>query len=261
MKKTTPLEIIPPRSVMREVGIYTSLLWKRRPLPPTRFVIFGSERSGSTLLVNLLNSHEDIHCDGEILTRPVVFPRLYIHWHVTRDNFKAYGFKLLDYHLRREQRMRKPGKFIAYLYAQGYQFIYLTRQNLLRHAISKFFARQHTYHNRSGQKLEQKQIHVDIDVLFRWMRGSERSLKLINDQWLKNIPYLSLTYEQDLLQQSSHQKTVDKIVQFLGLPSAPVNTSMTKVTSPRLENFVTNYDDMAQALKNTKYEQFLVADG
>ena len=47
--------------------------------PPTKFVIFGRGRSGSTLLVSLLNSNPDIHCDGEILSRKKLFPEKVIH--------------------------------------------------------------------------------------------------------------------------------------------------------------------------------------
>ena len=32
-----------------------------------RFVLFGQGRTGSKLLVELLHSHPDIHCDGEVL--------------------------------------------------------------------------------------------------------------------------------------------------------------------------------------------------
>ncbi len=32
----------------------------------TKFVIYGQSRSGSTLLVELINTHPDVQCDGEL---------------------------------------------------------------------------------------------------------------------------------------------------------------------------------------------------
>ena len=37
--------------------------------PEKKFIIFAQGRSGSTLLVSLMNCHKEIFCDGEILNR------------------------------------------------------------------------------------------------------------------------------------------------------------------------------------------------
>jgi hypothetical protein len=42
---------------------------KQRAREQTRFVVLTTPRTGSTMLVNVLNAHSQIHCKGEILVR------------------------------------------------------------------------------------------------------------------------------------------------------------------------------------------------
>ena len=46
----------------------------KKGAPENKVVIFSSGRSGSTLLVELLNSFPSVHCDPELLKRKLVSP-------------------------------------------------------------------------------------------------------------------------------------------------------------------------------------------
>ncbi|CAD5921689.1 sulfotransferase [Planktothrix agardhii] len=45
------------QSIFSKLKHYGTYLWNQPSLPEKRFVIFGRGRSGSTLLVSLLNTH------------------------------------------------------------------------------------------------------------------------------------------------------------------------------------------------------------
>lgn len=119
------------KKLIKELSNYGGYLWKQSQLPEKKFVIFGRGRSGSTLLVELLDSHPQIHCDNEILHDRVLFPRLYIDSCASRYQSQVYGFKFLSYQIKDVQRISQPKKFLLQLYQSGYKIIYLRRENLL----------------------------------------------------------------------------------------------------------------------------------
>ena len=240
----------------RLIREYSPLLSPSYSLPPKRFVIFGKGRSGSTLLVSLINSLEQVHCDNEILHDRVPFPRLYIDACAARSRSPVYGFKLLSYQLKGVQPIKKPQEFLLNLHQSGYQIIYLKRQNLLRHALSNIYARQKKFHYRVGQVEQEPNIQVSIDEVLQWMANSER-LSEYESNLLQDIPCLSLTYEDDLLDRLSHQTTIDKISALLNIPSTPVKTNLAKSTPSQLSNLVTNYDELVEAVTASKYSHFL----
>ena len=240
----------------RLIREYSPLLSPSYSLPPKRFVIFGKGRSGSTLLVSLINSLEQVHCDNEILHDRVPFPRLYVDARASYSQSLVYGFKLLSYQLKCVQPIKNPHEFLLNLYQSGYQIIYLKRHNLLRHALSNIYARQKKFHYRLGQVEKEPKIRVSSEEVLQWMTNSER-LSEYESNLLQEIPYLSLTYEDDLLDRLSHQTTIDKICALLNIPSAPVKTNLAKSTPSQLSDLVTNYDELVEVVKASKYSHFL----
>ena len=71
-------------------------------------------RSGSTLLVSLLDSHSQIFCDNEIYHRKVFAPWKYLRLRSRMGGKPVYGFKLLTYHLGLTLGMEKS-QFNDYL--------------------------------------------------------------------------------------------------------------------------------------------------
>jgi LPS sulfotransferase NodH len=246
------------KRLIKELLNYTRYSLQRSQLPAKKFVIFGRGRSGSTLLVNLLDSHPQIHCDNEILHDRVLFPRQYIDSCASRYHSQVYGFKLLSYQLKEVQRISQSAKFILELYQSGYQIIYLKRENLLHHALSNIAARQkQKFHYRVSQdKVEKKPIYVEVEELVKWLSGSEQ-LDNFEHQILQNIPHLPLTYENNLQESLCHQTTVDLIFELLDIPSVPVKTNLIKAMPLKLTEMVSNYEEIIKSLQGTKYEKFL----
>lgn len=54
-------------------------------------------------------------------------------------------------------------------------------------------------------KLSNQPIKVEIEQVFEWIKHSEK-LEKYEHELLKEIPHLSLTYEEHLLHQEFHQK-------------------------------------------------------
>ena len=241
-----------------EFGVYLKGLLKAGERPEKKFVIFGRGRSGSTLLVRLLNSHPDIHCDGELLHDKVAFPMLYVQSKAVYSEKPVYGFKLLSYQLVSVQDMRKPTHFLKDLHERGYRVIYLRRENLLYHALSNIGARRRgRFHQRVGDRyLEQEKMHVDVKEVLKWMRGSDH-LRKLEEEILKETPHLSLTYESHLSVHENHQTTFDKICRFLNLKTSSVSADLVKLMPRKLEEIVENCEELCDSLRNTEYGWYI----
>jgi LPS sulfotransferase NodH len=243
---------------MTEARCYYTLLTTPRREPATKFIIFGRGRSGSSLLVSLLDSHEQIHCDGELLKRRVLFPLNYIKCRTALSQHEVYGFKLLSYHMD-VQRIRDPRHLVTTLHELGYKIIYLRRLNMLRHALSNIYARHRgAFHKKAtdGEAADKKEMHVDLEQLNFWLQRSEE-MSAIEERAIAGLPHIEVIYENDLLHSSCHQHTADRIASFLNIPAKKVDTAFRRITSDTLQDFVLNYEEVEQYIAQTKYESFL----
>ena len=112
-----------------------------------KFLIFSQGRTGSTLLMDLLSSHPEIHCDGELLYYRVPFPAQFVKLKSALTLKKHFGFKVKIYQLVEIQNIKDPREFIMEFYNRGWKIISLKRENLLRHVISFWFAEENKkYH-------------------------------------------------------------------------------------------------------------------
>lgn len=247
------------RDTIKQVQQYGRYRWQKPPLPSKRFVVLAEGRSGSTLLVNLLNSSNQIYCDGEILNRPpVLFPHLFIDLQASHCQNKVYGFKLLDYQIEKVQNIKNPEQFLSKLDESGYKFIYLRRCNRLYHALSQINAiKKNKFHHRLDDgKLKYRPIKIDIPELLDTMDVTEATTKRYQG-FLNKIPHLSLTYENNLQDSTSHQATADRVFEFIGIPSTLVTVNLLKLMPSQLSDIVENYEELVEAVKVTKYAHFL----
>ena len=73
----------------------------------------------------------------------------------------------------------------------------------------------------------------------------------LNEKFGLDLQHLSLVHEDDLLINQSHQKGLDRVFDFFGIPSVPVSAKMLKVTATDLSEIKFNYNDLVLKLKNT----------
>ena len=233
------------------------LIWSL-PLPDSQFVIFAAGRSGSTLLVNLLNCSAQIYCDDEILNRQrVLFPRLLIDTYVCNSSKPAYGFKLLAYQLTSIHR-KEPETFLQNLHQDGFKIIYLTRRNILNHALSQINAVQkNKFHYQAGEyKPTYQPIHVDVDEVIEKMAMSDAQTQHYDDIFSR-VPHLKLTYECNLEQSATHQATANRVMDYLDLPHTPVMAGLMKLMPADLSDMVENHEELVHAIRQTQYSHYL----
>lgn len=226
--------------------------------PEKRFVIFGQGRTGSTLLVDLLRSHPDIQCDGEILHDWKWFPEHHVLKRMERSQKQAYGFKLLSYQLDSVLCFSQPQQFIFWLLDQGFRLIYLQRNNLLKHALSQINARVNQFAVR-GEDMNthrSKKIHIQPDELFWWLKKLQNR-QLYEEKVLEDIDCLNLVYENDLINAENWQKSLSQIFEYLSLSPIMTNTNLIKVTPEKVTDLVDNYNELVEMLQPTIYSKFL----
>jgi hypothetical protein len=92
--------------------------------------------------------------------------------------------------------------------------------------------------------------------VIEWIRSSE-ALGAYEERLLEDVPHRSLTYEEHIRNPEAHQQTVDDICAYLGVESAPIESSYRKIAPPSLRDGLANYDAVARRLQETPYEQYL----
>ena len=208
------------------------------------------------MLTRLLDSHPEIRCTGELLRKWVPWPALYVESERRRYSEPVFGFKVFVHHLIDDQRVSDPKSLLALFHRSGYRIIYLKRENLLRHAISQYLRKvTGVTHSRSGNVVRGP-YEVDIAFVLRHLRTRERFWREA-EAALGDLPYLKLSYEQDLEDGSLHQATANRAFSFLGLDSAPVEAELKRINDKRLPELIANYDDLVAALEGTPYSVWL----
>lgn len=245
-----------------ELFTYLSYPLRKRSTPKGKFVIFGTGRSGSTLLVNLLNSNSNIFCDNEIYHRKVMFPLLYLKFRSILGNKSVYGFKCLTYHLGLSLNLETEEEKRAYLEKlvdRGFKIIYLRRHNIFRQGLSNLYARyKNQFHSnaQAGVKNKGKKMPVEISELKRWMEALDDQAQ-VEARLLENLPHLKLSYEDDLSDAGAHPETFGKLSSFLGIDFEIPETKLRKVTPKSLDSFIENSDEVIEFLHEHGYESYL----
>ncbi|MGR3303164.1 MAG: hypothetical protein ACUZ8I_11750 [Candidatus Scalindua sp.] len=252
MKKNKIIQMIYRRG--KELFTYRYFLFKKPTVPINKFLVFAQGRTGSDLLRSLLNSNPMIFCDGEILEEKVFFPMAYIKAKCASSRKNTYGFKLKIYQLTGNQHILQPEKFVSNLYNQNWKIIYLNRRNLLRQVVSGYVAQKRkSFHHRQGDsKIKFEKIHINYDVLINDLQ--ERECFLMQEkEVLKHVPHITINYEDHLMHYDNQQNTLNRVFDFLNVPSVSVKTNLVKITSSNLSNVILNYNEVKHVIAKTKY--------
>lgn len=243
-----------------EMGTYFKALVSPKKDPGTKFIIFGTGRSGSTLLVTLMDSNSHIFCDNEIYHRPVMFPKRYRTTRARLANTDVYGFKLLMYHISLKLGVKNEdfGPYLQGLTDEGYKIIHLRRHNIVRQAFSNLYARHRgQFHSNStvGKKTDNKMV-VDLKELEKWIRNIDSQAQW-EEQLLNGIPHLALGYEKDLEDRTAHAATLGRVSEFLGTKVEPPATELRKVTPKSLESFIENHVEVLEFLRVNGWAHYI----
>ncbi|MBP9191367.1 MAG: hypothetical protein KBF96_02340 [Ignavibacteria bacterium] len=244
---------------------YIDLVNPRLEYPKVKFLIYTRGRTGSTVLTDLLNCHPDIFCDVEIFNflysgSKVKFPEMYIKScskRAAKHGKSVYGFKVKIAQLRYEHGYDNYDEILSNLHKEGYKFLYLKRENYFRHKLSNIISAQtRIFHLKNGDKNTQVKINVDCEQLMEGIEYGEVVNKTELEN-LKNINHLTITYENDLIVNSRHQETADKIFNYLGLETVKVKTDLKRIVPEDLKEVILNYDEVYDYFKDTVYIKYL----
>lgn len=220
-----------------------------------KFFIFAQGRTGSTLLTSMLNDHSQIHCDDELLYNRRLRPRQYVRASCMRAKLPAFGFHVKCYQLTRDQRIRDPQAFLDELVAEGWKVLHLYRSNHFRHAISGLIARQRGIWHSHGQaklravRLDPREVQESIAERVHF-RELERKM-------IERYEYLEIEYERDLEAAENQQQTIDRIFDFLGLPSEAITARLKRTTSTDLSQTIENFDEIRSFLDASGHGEYV----
>lgn len=242
-----------------EMKTHIQLIGHQGQTPEKKFVIFTSGRSGSTLLVDLLNSSPSIQCDGELLKRRVAFPHTLVHKFEQQTASPIYGFKLLSYQLLNVQTgIKEKQAFLDQLtQEQNYQLIHLSRNNKAKQALSIIYAfYRGQWHNQTGSKQKvAKRFELSPEVYLFFLRELE-VLEAFEQASVKDRAHLSLSYEAHLRHPDSHLGTMKLLADFLNIESVPVETTLRRVTPSKLSDMISNQEELVKAVRNSPFEEY-----
>jgi LPS sulfotransferase NodH len=244
----------------------------------TQFVVLTTQRTGSSMLMDLINAHPEIQSYGEVfLDRPrteeawnkTAWPtwRFYEYnlAHRTMRPFITFqyldqlaaegfskapvtGYKLMYGHLARKKEI------LWYWRSRKCKVIHLIRENHFDNLLSQHFNKQfRIQHVVEGQKQQvSQQIHLDThQLLDKLQRLAKR--KAYHQKLLKFLGYdhLEITYDGLI-----HRKaeTLQHIESFLGIAHYQgYETKFKKVDSRSYADKIANYEEVRSVLAGTPF--------
>jgi LPS sulfotransferase NodH len=252
----------------------------------TQAIILTTQRTGSTFLVTCLDSHPEIGCLGEILAGSRLFhvPEFLYRF---RYGTKAYRYLrsgawyptrmmrryLDDARLGSMQLERKKVLAFKVMYNQirpawimnflrerkALRILHLRRNNLLKVYVSNQLLRvkrddawkPHTTAPVSAVSMPISPARA-IDYMRRAVAEYEAHERLFADH-----PRLALSYETMIEGPGLSPAVARDICAFLDVSDHPMQSKLVKMNPERLQDMVTNYDELASAVAKTEFAAML----
>lgn len=251
----------PPVPAIRQLAGYARGFASWRPgLAPRGVLIFAQGRSGSTLLVELLNSLPEVRCEGEILQRRVAFPAAWAEARRLRHRDRLYGFKVKPLQLLHHQNVTDMGGWLAGMHGRGWRLVHLERRNLLRQVLSNIAAERYGWQRRVDTANPGRDpLHVDPAVLTYWM-GVRARWREQEHAALAGLAHETVHYEDDLSDPDRQQATLDRLAAALGVESAAGASNLRPANPGALADRIANYAEVRQALEGGPWERYLDED-
>jgi len=180
-----------------------------------KFVIIARSRTGSNLLISLLNSNRKIRAFGEEFIRlgknncNTIYNEIF-----PKKSNKIIGFKIFYYHPIDSD---DTSIWNMLMNDSNIKIIHLRRENLLRAHISHLIAAKSDKwisleDNNIG--LDCKKVQIDMDELFKDFETTNGYISIIKDVF-QNHKMIEISYD-DLVNEK--EKTMENIFKFLNAP-------------------------------------------
>lgn len=250
----------------------------------TKYIILATQRSGSTWLVDMLNSHKEIISYSELFlknaakdkptwagkkdillrqaylrkTNKGIFQRFrpfscfrYLDYvfHSYNEGINSIGFKLMY-----NQLLNFP-EILVYLLFNRVYIIHLIRRNILDIILSKEAILMRGSHH-SIENVNQVQVKLNTSNLLDRLRCGDRKIKLGTLLfYCLGLPYIEVEYEK----LKSNPSIFNDILNFLGIEpkKEKLETSLKKLNKGSHMEIISNYEEVRNTLKDTKYYDLL----
>ena len=224
-----------------------------------RLFVFAESRSGSTWLINTLDSHQEIALLDEILNPDYIANNHHVNNENKQSN-QAVAVQKIENQIGHLNGKYKGCKilfpqairfFDFYEFILNYRnsfFIVLTRQNSIRAEISGLIASEYSRWH-LAEKMEQQQISVDPSFLYErllWRKFSKDFCINMLESYCDNI--LQIEYNELF---SNIQETMGKISAFLSIsPKAYTYSKEIKSNPYPLTELITNHEECYSFFKD-----------
>jgi LPS sulfotransferase NodH len=244
----------------------------------TRFVVFTTQRTGSTWLMSVLNNQDGVSGQGELfLPRPrsqerrwdsdFAWPRyvesrerfgsrrpssVYRYLRDLYDSQSSVGFKLMY------SQVKSYPEILPFLMREKIDVVHLVRRNhidvLISFALKRQIGRAHVLS--AADRPEDERVELDTDSLVRNIRKLQfkqglgrRTLRLAR------LRHLEVAYE-DLVDDPLQFKP---LLDFLGIPfeGAQLESTILRTRIGSQREVLANYDEVRRALAGSRYTDLL----
>ena len=243
-----------PKTAVRHLALYLGKYTGNRGY--RKFIVLARSRTGSNLLISILNSPWSIVARGEIFSRlngrtpetslANVFCR-------HPQYVKAVGFKIFYYHPQDDD----SGRIWHLLQSmEDLCVIHLKRENILRTLVSRKIAdRTNTWiQKETGETiaLSERRVRFTKDELlegFQQTRGWENQF----DEAFRSKQLIQVTYEQLL---AAPQENFRRLADALGVTSNASRVPLKKQNPESLSQLIENYQDLKGSFAGTEWATF-----
>ncbi len=221
-----------------------------------KIIIISRSRSGSNLLISLLNSHSKIKMEGELFKRMDGHLDIQDLWDAVfanqSKNIDFYGCKIFYYHPLQSNN-EKIWDLI--LNEKNIKIIHLVRSNLLKTIVSKYVAEKTGQWTRKKTRvisLDHRRVRIDPEEMLEKINQTKRWIEQTRTNY-QNKDFLEIKYE-DLV--ANPKKTMNSIFKFLGCDNEPVYSSLRKQNPNQWQSLVHNAGEIETMIreKNVKYK-------
>lgn len=234
-----------------------------------RFVVLSRARSGSNLLMSLLNSHPNVYGRGEVFTHlqgreiattlDEVFSRYPYYT-------KAVGFKLFYYHPIDASGAERYDLWQQLIAMENLHVIHLRRRNLLRSLTSRKIALKQGVWKSTlvTKKADKLATDVSLRKSVSFTPDELEQAFLESDIWQDESkekfgqhPFLELFYE-DLAQDTA--KEFQQVSDFLGLTYVRPQTKLIRQNPEKLDVLIENYAELKKYFENGPWSSYFIED-
>jgi LPS sulfotransferase NodH len=236
----------------------------------TRFVIVGTQRTGTTYIRTMLDNHPDVRCIGEAFLKAKKGSE-YFHTYVDERNigflqrtlhkkrvlneyldviygqeqFKAIGFKLM---LNQSNPLLK-----RYFDERRVKVIVLVRENILKTLLSRETAKRRNVFHLKGDQRQFEKITLDCEDLVARLDKIEREKEQLRG--FTDGEALHVTYEQVL---ENGQREFRRMLSYIEVDDdRTLHSPLVKINPNSIRDIVSNYEEVEKVLMQSAYGRYL----